>query len=71
MRVARLAGVLVVAVVLLALYVRVGWDRMEAACSADPPGAPVRATVEHGWSWTPPGFTCTYDDGTTRRSLWF
>ncbi|HJR90018.1 MAG TPA: hypothetical protein VJ782_07695 [Aeromicrobium sp.] len=60
-----------VLLVALAAYVRVGWWRMEAECIATPPGAPVYDTVEFGWSWFPPGFTCTYDDGRVKRSLWF
>ena len=54
-----------------AAYVRVGWWRMEAACSADPPGATrATASVATGWSWSPPGFRCTYADGRDDTSLW-
>ncbi len=64
---------LVVLVVLasVALYVRIGWWRMESACSPDRAGGTVAASVSYGWSWQPLGFRCTYDDGTTSTSLWF
>jgi hypothetical protein len=58
--------------VLAAAYVRFGWWRMEAACTATPPGSPVYSQVEFGWSWIPPGFTCIYDNGKhVKRSFWF
>lgn len=47
-------------VTLVFFYARMGLDRMEEAC---PEG-------ETGWSWWPPGFTCTQPDGDQERSLW-
>lgn len=70
----RLVVVIVGVVVLLAasaIYFRVGWSRMKAACTADPPGGASWTTVNTGWSWSPLGFQCTYDDGHQRNSLWF
>jgi hypothetical protein len=65
-------GVILLAVLVLILgYVRVGWDRMEQVCTADPPGNLQASSVAFGWSWSAPGFTCTYDDGQSRSSLWF
>lgn len=52
-------------------YYRIGWTRMEAACSADGPGDPDWRSVEYEWSWGPPGFQCTYDTGSARTALWF
>lgn len=52
-------------------YFSTGWNRMESACTAEPPGAPVARTVEFRWSWAPLGFQCTYDTGHQRTSLWF
>jgi hypothetical protein len=60
-----------VAAVSTVVYLRVGWWNMESACSATPPGGSTDWTsVSFGWSWAPPGFTCTYDDGRVWRSLW-
>ena len=65
-------GVILLAALVLVLgYVRVGWDRMEQASTADPPGNLQASSVAFGWSWSAPGFTCTYDDGQSRSSLWF
>lgn len=44
-------------------YFSTGWNRMESACTAEPPGARVARTVEFRWSWAPLGFQCTYDTG--------
>jgi hypothetical protein len=73
------AAILAVTVLVLALalmfYVRVGWDRMDAHCSATPPGSETADQVYFSWRWNPPGFTCTYiggqRDGDAERSLWF
>jgi len=46
-----------------ALYFRVGWDRMESACSEGP-----TASASLSWS-VPDGFTCRFHDGTERTSL--
>lgn len=68
----RLAVGLVLVPLIVMTYVRLGWSRMEQVCLADPPGE-TRDTrsVELGWSWTAPGFSCTYADGRTETSLWF
>ena len=63
--------VAVVLLVLALVYVRVGWWRMEAACTTESVGGRPVSSVAFGWSWTPPGFTCTYADGSTESSLWF
>jgi hypothetical protein len=64
-------GVAVLLAVSVAVYMRVGWWRMESACNADPPGANHSRSVALGWSWRPLGFQCTYGDGSRRTSLWF
>lgn len=64
-----LAAVLML--VLGSLYVRVGWWEMESECTLEQPGRPAVQNVELSWSWLPPGFTCTFDDGRIKRSLWF
>jgi hypothetical protein len=66
------AGVVLLALLILVVgYVRLGWDRMESACTADRPGSSQTSSVAFEWSWSPPGFTCTYDEGRTETSLWF
>jgi hypothetical protein len=55
----------------VAIYVRIGWWRMESACSLDDARGPVAKSVSYGWSWQPLGFRCTYDNGTADTSLWF
>jgi len=57
--------------VLVLAYVRVGWWRMEAACTSAAPGDAAESSVELGWSWAPAGFRCTYDDGRSTTSSWF
>lgn len=63
------------AVVLVALlvfgYVRIGWNRMESACTVDRPGHAQTPSIAFDWSWWPPCFTCTFGDGRTETSLWF
>lgn len=59
-------------VVVLAGYARLGWDRMESECASE---ASVQAgadgsAVEFSWSWTPPGFTCTWDDVSVTKLWW-
>ena len=66
-----MVGTLALLAVVSGAYFRVGWTRMEAACSADSPGARSWQSVEFSWSWDPTGFQCTYDDGRRRTSLWF
>lgn len=64
------AAIIAVLVAVLA-YSALGWKRMDRACSTDvywPEGA---SAVGMSWSWMPPGFECTYSDGTVHRSLWF
>lgn len=46
------------------VYIRVGWDRMDSACSRDMSDS----TVSYTWDF-PDGFTCRYSDGSTRSSL--
>lgn len=70
---ARLLVVSVAGLALLvatALYLRIGWWRMESACSLDDARA-THTSVSFGWSWQPLGFRCTYEDGETDTSLWF
>jgi hypothetical protein len=62
---------LMVVAALAALYLRVGWWRMESACSLDDAHGPVAHAVSYGWSWQPLGFQCRYDNGTSDTSLWF
>jgi len=68
-----LIAVVVVAALAIgtALYVRVGWSRMETACSSDASGESRVGDVSYDWTWQPVGFTCTYVDGSTETSLWF
>jgi hypothetical protein len=79
-----LIGVLALLGVAAAAYLRVGWTRMENACTADRPrGAgtgstsfkafrnPSQDAVTFGYSLHPLGFQCTYEDGRQRTSLWF
>lgn len=71
LRRATASGMLLVVFLILALaYVRIGWDRMVTGCTADSPGHHP-TSVEFGWSWSPPGFACAYEDGTADTSLWF
>lgn len=53
-----------------ALYLSVGWSRMESACSLDEAHGQIHSSVYYGWSWQPVGFQCTYDNGQTSTSLW-
>jgi hypothetical protein len=54
-----------------ALYFRVGWWRMESACSLSDARGSIHNSVSYDWSWQPLGFQCTYDNGKTETSLWF
>ena len=54
-----------------ALYLRVGWSRMESACVLDGERGSVHNSVSYDWSWQPLGFQCTYANGKTETSLWF
>ncbi len=63
-------GLLVLSVA-VAGYVRVGWWRMESACSRDDSASSRHDSVSYDWSWQPLGFQCTYGDGTGETSLWF
>ncbi|MFW2512486.1 hypothetical protein ACNI3K_01775 [Demequina sp. SO4-13] len=58
-------------------YGALGWRQMATACSAEE-AVPARATgssVQFSWSWTPPGFACTWPgtggDGVTVTKLWW
>ena len=70
-RVALIVTILVVIAATAALYLRVGWSRMESACVLDGPRGSVHNSVSYDWSWQPLGFQCTYDNGKTETSLWF
>ena len=55
------------------VYMAVGWQRMDAACSTDeavPPGA-SGSSVAFGWSWSPLGLACTWpaEDGSADISI--
>jgi hypothetical protein len=67
------AVVVAVFVVLLitVLYLRIGWWKMESACSLNNAGGHIHNSVSYDWSWHPLGFQCTYDNGKTETSLWF
>lgn len=69
----RLLKSLMVLVLLAAAapYFRVGWWRMESACSLDNAQETIATSVSYDWSWHPLGFQCTYDNGKTQTSLWF
>ncbi len=69
----RLVGVvaaILLVLVAMALYLRVGWSRMESACSLDEAHGQIHRSVSYGGSWQPLGFRCTYDNGQTSTSLW-
>jgi hypothetical protein len=68
---ARTVVMLLVLAVAAFAYYRVGWSRMEDECSTDRSMAGQRGIVTYSWSWTPPGFTCTYSGGYSETSLWF
>lgn len=69
-RVVALTVALLAVLVLTALYLRIGWWRMESACYAGARGA-IHDSVSYDWSWRPLGFRCTYGNGETKTSLWF
>lgn len=70
-RVAVLAIVALVILVAGAGYFAFGQWRAEAACGREDVAPAGASSWTLGWSWVPPGFTCTYEDGTTLRSLWW
>jgi len=70
-RAVLLVAVLGLMAVAAATYYRVGWSRMQAACSATPNDGQAWRQVEFAWSWRPVGFQCTYDNALSRTSLWF
>ena len=43
----------------VAIYVRIGWWRMESACSLDDARGTIHNSVSYGWSCHPLGFRCT------------
>jgi hypothetical protein len=69
-RVLIAATVLVALLVAGAIYYRVGWTRMEAACTSSPPGTSWQ-NAYGSYSFTKDGFTCELEDGTIRSSWWF
>ncbi len=62
---------LVALVLLAAVYLRIGWTRMDHACTTDVVRPTHARSVTFGWSWWPPGFACGYDDGTVLTRLWW
>ncbi len=70
MRLIAVAAAILLVLVATALYFRVGWSRMESACSLDDSHGQIHNSVSFGWSWQPLGFQCTYDNGETSTSLW-
>ena len=71
-RVVAVAVAVFVVLVMAVLYLRIGWWKMESACSLDNASGQIHSRVSYGWSWHPLGFQCTYDHGkTTETSLWF
>jgi hypothetical protein len=69
-RLIAVAAAILLVLVATALYLRVGWSRMESACSLGDSHGQIHDSVSYGWSWQPLGFHCTYDDGETSTSLW-
>ena len=75
-RIRRARGATAAALVLLvvvggALFFRIGWTRASNACTRDDVAPAGSSGAANDWSWWPPGFTCTWDDGTSRTSLWW
>jgi hypothetical protein len=70
LRVLAAALVSLALLVAIALYVRVGWWRMQSACSLENARGTIHNSVTYGWSWNPIGFQCTYNNGQTQTSLW-
>jgi hypothetical protein len=75
------AAVLVTALVLaVPVYFHWGWSRMADECDFGTPSSPAQTqipfdsadskSVAFSWRWSG-GFTCTYNDGTTRSSYWY
>jgi hypothetical protein len=69
-RLVSVVAAILLVLVATALYLRVGWSRLESACSLDEAQGQIRSSVSYGWSWQPLGFQCTYDNGQTSTSLW-
>ena len=53
-----------------AVYLRMGYSRMEASCSSSDAFGQRTTAVDYAWSWQPLGFRCSYSDGTSETSLW-
>ncbi|MGI8523795.1 MAG: hypothetical protein ACR2K3_10890 [Nocardioides sp.] len=67
-----LAGAAVIALLFVAaaVYLRLGWSRMESSCTSTDAFGQQTAAVDYGWSWSPLGFQCAYFDGSSETSLW-
>lgn len=63
--------VLILAVA-VAAYMRLGWWQMDAVCSTDAavPAGATSGSASYGWSWVPPGFTCTWGDVSVTKLWW-
>jgi len=59
------AGLLLLAAV---VYFWAGWHGMDSAC---PTTTRHGDGVAYSWSWTAPGFTCTWSDGHRVSKLWW
>lgn len=69
-RATALAVLILVVILALPVYYRLGWWRMERHCSAEPVGKAPFASVK--FSFTSGGFTCVYNHGAwTEASYWF
>lgn len=69
-----LAALLLLLTVSTTAYLAIGWHRMDATCTRDDVAPPGSSGVSFGWSWTPPGFQCTWDTPNghiERTSLWW
>lgn len=69
--VVAMVSVLLVAV-LATTYLAVGWQRMDRVCSTDAavPSGATGGSWSYSWSWTPPGFTCTWGDTSVTKLWW-
>ena len=61
------AEVAVLLVAASAVFLWAGWHRMESGCQANRHGD----EISYSWSWTAPGFTCTWSDGHRATKLWW
>ena len=61
-----LAEIMVLLSLVAGAYAWAGWHRMESACQPDSHGG-----VSYSWSWSAPGFSCTWDDDRSVTKLWW